>query len=122
MAENARELGLDYEPAQQDIPKIGCVNHDCEKCKKQQQGPVAWMYQCSADSSGPVLMQHKKDWAESGSGLWTETPLYTSPPAQRTWVGLTNDEVNNLAAGCHLGNSVQDAIYKAVAKLKEKNT
>ena len=42
--------------------------------------------------------------------------------AQHTWVGLTNDEVNNLAAGCHLGNSVQDAIYKAVAKLKEKNT
>ena len=49
------------------------------------------------------------------------TALYTTPP-QRTWVGLTNDEVNNLAAGCHLGNSVQDAIYKAVAKLKEKNT
>ena len=47
-------------------------------------------------------------------------PVYTTPP-QRTWVGLTNDEVNNLAAGCHLGNSVQDAIYKAVAKLKEKN-
>ena len=46
---------------------------------------------------------------------------YTTPP-QRTWVGLTNDEINNLAAGCHLGNSVQDAIYKAVAKLMEKNT
>jgi hypothetical protein len=44
--------------------------------------------------------------------------MYSAP---RTWVGLTNDEVNNLAAGCHLGNSVQDAIYKAVAKLKEKN-
>jgi len=42
-------------------------------------------------------------------------------PPQRTWVGLTNDEINNLAAGCHLGNSVQDAIYKAVAKLKDKN-
>ena len=42
-------------------------------------------------------------------------------PAQRTWVGLTNDEVNNFAAGCHLGNSVQGAIYKAEAKLKEKN-
>ena len=41
---------------------------------------------------------------------------------QRTWVGLTNDEVNNFAAGCHLGNSVQGAIYKAEAKLKEKNT
>jgi len=42
--------------------------------------------------------------------------------SKRPWVGLTNDEVNNFAAGCHLGNSVQDAIYKAVAKLKEKNT
>jgi len=42
-------------------------------------------------------------------------------PPQRTWVGLTNDEVNDFAAGCHLGNSVQGAIYKAEAKLKEKN-
>ena len=41
------------------------------------QEPVAWMYQCSVDSSGPVLVQHKRNWAESGSGLWTETPLYT---------------------------------------------
>ena len=40
---------------------------------------------------------------------------------KKPWVGLTNEEVNNLAAGCHLGNSVQDAIYKAAAKLKEKN-
>ena len=24
-------------PAQQDIPKIGCVNHDCEQCKAQQE-------------------------------------------------------------------------------------
>jgi hypothetical protein len=43
-------------------------------------------------------------------------------PAQRQWVGLTNDEVNNFAAGCHLGNSVQDAIFRAAAKLKELNT
>ena len=37
-AENARELGLDYEVE----TKIGCVNHDCDKCKSQQE-PVAWM-------------------------------------------------------------------------------
>jgi len=41
---------------------------------------------------------------------------------QRKWLGLTNDEVNDFAAGCHLGNSVQSAIYKAEAKLKQKNT
>lgn len=40
---------------------------------------------------------------------------------KRGWVGLTNDEVNNIAAGCNLGNSVQDAIFRAQAKLKEKN-
>jgi hypothetical protein len=49
--------------------------------------------------------------------------LYTTPPAaQRQWVGLSQDEINEFAAGCQLGNSVQGAIYKAEAKLKEKNT
>jgi hypothetical protein len=46
--------------------------------------------------------------------------VYTEPP-QREWVGLTGYEVNECAAGCHNGNSVQDAVRKAEAKLKEKN-
>lgn len=41
---------------------------------------------------------------------------------QKPWVGLTNEEINNFAAGCHLGKSVQGAIYEAEAKLKEKNS
>jgi len=41
---------------------------------------------------------------------------------RREWVGLTNDEINDFSAGCHLGKSVQTAIYQAAAKLKEKNT
>ena len=44
------------------------------------QEPIAWMYQCTADNSGPVLLQHRTNWAESNSGLWIETPLYTTPP------------------------------------------
>jgi hypothetical protein len=48
-------------------------------------------------------------------------PDKTTRP-EREWVGLTGDEVNEFAAGCHLGNSVQGAIRKAEAKLKEKNT
>jgi hypothetical protein len=52
-----------------------------------------------------------------------ETILYLlCDTPQRQWVGLTGDEVNEFAAGCHLGNSVQGAIRKAEAKLKEKNT
>ena len=52
----------------------------------------------------------------SGEG---RVPLYTAP--QREWVGLTNAEVNMFSAGCNNGNSVQDSIRKAEAKLKEKN-
>ena len=40
---------------------------------------------------------------------------------KRQWVGLTGDEINDFSAGCNLGNSVQGAIRKAEAKLKEKN-
>jgi hypothetical protein len=47
-------------------------------------------------------------------------PLYTAP-SRKPWVGLTNDEINDFAAGCHLGKSVQSAICQAAAKLKEKN-
>ena len=60
MADNARELGLDYEPAQQE--------------------PVAWIVE---DQSGERL-----EWASdahSCHGVPT-FPLYTSPPPQRTWV------------------------------------
>lgn len=46
-----------------------------------EQEPVAWMYQCTADNSRPVLLQQKQNWAESGTGLWVESPLYTTPPA-----------------------------------------
>lgn len=46
---------------------------------------------------------------------------YVEPP-KKEWVGLTGGEVNECAAGCQNGNSVQDAIRKAEAKLKEKNT
>jgi len=52
--------------------------------------------------------------------LESNTLLYTKPP-KREWVGLTNDEVNHFAAGCHLGKSVQAAIYEAEAALRSKN-
>ena len=59
------------------------------------QEPVAWMYQCTADNSGPVLLRHRTNWAESNSGLWIETPLYTAP-LQRKWVGLTDADIADL--------------------------
>ena len=85
MAENARELGLDYEPEQDGQCKYctdGCPACDARKLPKQK--PVAWL-------------------SKSGKGLWfhepdanlNATPLYTTPP-QRTWVGLTDEEIKRL--------------------------
>jgi hypothetical protein len=72
--------------------------------------PVAWY-----DPSNGVVSTDKNSPLFTPLGqVW---PLFS----QRPWVGLTNDEVNDFAAGCHLGNSVQGAIYKAEARLKEKN-
>ena len=63
------------------------------------------------------------DVQESLTGSEPEQePMLEMNPEKREWVGLTNDEVNSFAAGCHLGKSVQVAIYKAEAKLREKNT
>jgi hypothetical protein len=59
------------------------------------QEPVAWMYQCTADNSGPVLLRHRTNWAESGTGLWIEVPLYTTPP-KREWVGLTDADIERI--------------------------
>lgn len=63
----------------------------------------------------------QREWWEERFGKEPEIECPNCKP-QRTWVGLTDDEVNNFAAGCHLGKSVQGAIYEAEAKLKEKNT
>jgi hypothetical protein len=88
------------------------------------QEPVAWMYQCTADNSGSVLLCHRTNWAENGSGLWTETPLYTTPPlpvqpaqelVQRPWAGLTDEEIDAWTPEIH---GVIRSIEQA---LKEKN-
>ena len=64
MAENARELGLDYEPAQQEpVGEVG---------------------------SQVVRFHMYKEIPPVG------TKLYTSPPAQRTWVGLTEEELSEI--------------------------
>jgi hypothetical protein len=95
-AENARELGLDYEPE-----------------------PVAWgvfegnLHDMFFTEAEAVEMAQLK-------GIHAEVrPLYTAP--QRTWVGMTDDEreqvINaNTSTGLwHMAKDIE-------AKLKDKNT
>ena len=89
---------------------------DCKLSKPEQRSvsehlePVAWM-----DRDGDLYKKlPSDDWHPP------HTPLYTTPP-QRTWVGLTEQERNDMEDFCEMiiGKVAFDAIE---AKLKEKNT
>ena len=101
MAENARELGLGYEP-------VGEA-YLCDKC----QTPFDGAWECP----------------NCGHRSATKEPVYTTPPAaQRQWVGLTDAEILGILC-IHVDESddpdewwseIRDA--RAIeAKLKEKN-
>jgi hypothetical protein len=91
MAENARELGLDYEPAQE---------------------PVAWAKFSAKGNIIDLLSEPDDDY----------TPLYTTP-SQRTWVGLTEEEILSISADCAATHQHTDIHFaRAIeAKLKDKN-
>jgi len=68
--------------------------------------------------------ERKLEWATEFITWETPTvvnlpkiPLYTTP--QRTWVGLTDEDIQKLAAEQHDWESLYLAVQ---AKLKEKNT
>jgi hypothetical protein len=87
-----------------------------EALAQPEQEPVAWRYRWSVEGGNWVwnyatyIERQKDDRCE---------PLYTTPP-QRTWVGLTKDEVETLSYQAE-GNTWK-AVELAEAKLKEKNT
>ncbi len=65
--------------------KIGCVNHDCDQCKAQpEQEPVIgkWsLREVYFDEDGEPI-SHRSP------------PQRTEQPAQRTWVGLTEQDLD----------------------------
>jgi hypothetical protein len=94
MAENARELGLDYEPEQE---------------------PVAWRAWVSKFPQGTG-----SDWVYVTKPIMKDSvhnqPLYTTPP-QRTWVGLTDKDWNRSKHNYDF----QKGVDWAESILKEKN-
>ena len=107
MAENARELGLDYEP-------VNTIANS-EAIPEQISEPVAMRY----DFDG-----YGYRYIDSGSGSNWQTrikdaePLYTTPP-RREWVGLTDAELAEFSEA-ELG--AYDLCLEVEAKLKEKNS
>ena len=79
-----------------------------EKAKREQE-PVAWI------SEGGDVSRSKRYMDEMGFKC---NPLYTAPP-KREWVGLTDEEVNELVARFKRYSYV--LLREVEAKLKEKN-
>ena len=93
------------------IPDDACLN--CERAQPQQE-PVAWMRE-DEDCSDCIVWQQTEEHT---------IPLYTTPP-QRTWVGLTDEELPPLVGdnGKYMELQQVRRFYKYIeAKLKEKNS
>jgi hypothetical protein len=117
MTEQERELDLALADAMQENAQLRAKVADYEALIRDltdalrgqpEQEPVAWIH---------VNEEEKEElwWHNSTS---KGKPLYTTPP-QRTWVGLTDDEVKNL---CLSVGAEPIEVRLIEAKLKEKNT
>jgi len=108
-----------------------CTSHGCiPKQPAQPQEPLGYLYELIVE--GQVVNEKftSVNWdtrcepfGRNGvdhGGEVTKTPLYTSPPAQRTWAGLTDDEVE--AVPLRQPNGYAGFARAIEAKLKEKNT
>jgi hypothetical protein len=89
--------------------------------KPHEQEPIAYLHQCGKKPELKELSFKKNEPLLAAKG-YKAIPL-TSPPAQHTWVGLTDEEI---AQGCQESwvteEAWQSAVWWAEAKLKEKNT
>ena len=112
---------------------LECLLHECDVIVRISPY-VIQLTQETPDDDRPQKFQvrarftvrEKRPGAIKGEWIKTDHAYYEEEfddrfDTDREWKGLTDDEVNNFAAGCHLGKSVQGAIYEAAAKLKEKN-
>ncbi len=92
---------------------ISIIDRAIEQAEKQE--PVAWM--CHPFGDTEVEFSPHQECENC-------TPLYTTPPAaQRQWVGLTADELDEVDAPLReRGSATIAEIYRAIeAKLRSKN-
>jgi len=95
--------------------EIARLTNENARLKAQQQEPVAWIEHGSDEVPSVVV------WERGDSENYT--PLYTSPPASKPWVGLNQDELNMIGDRMRTWNShsLVDVYTVLEAKLREKN-
>jgi hypothetical protein len=143
-AENARELGLDYEPVTwrnaairvgEDLCSVGPFGYydmtaeqwlDWALSVVTVHAPPAQPAPTVLEPVGYITQArcfvHLHECTEAEAKLYGWKALYTTPlAAQRQWVGLTHDEFIDLCE--EAGNFGSGSLIRHIeAKLKEKNT
>ena len=121
---------VDYEK----LAALGWQAIECGICgggamgypQRTEQEPVAWI---TLQKEAQQIVKSKVLWEKFIDGTplandiacWmADFALQHTHPPQRTWVGLTNEELTDLFYNTNLGQ--QSAVSQAVALLKEKNT
>ena len=103
-----------------------------DKLAQPAQEPVAWMHVMDnteglkVNGTGVVSITKRRKHPFGKAGVdfsksypVISTPLYTTPP-QRTWVGLTDDEVGNLSDFAYAND--EEFVRNVEKHLKEKNS
>ena len=79
-----------------------------------QQEPVAW--------ANPGDLQNFDMKVRTNGGPLHTVPLYTSPPASKPWVGLTQQDIDIAFDDTQEGGGFNEFARAIEAKLREKNT
>ena len=90
-----------------------------EQAEKQE--PVAWLSSPNFIEQETIEGRPRRVWFECNAGVGI--PFYTALP-KREWVGLTDDEINDIAKNYALNNPTTPLHFtRAIeAKLRERNT
>ena len=94
-------------------PVIAAIDEVLAEQSAQQQEPVAWIEHGSNEVPSIVV------WERGDSGNYT--PLYTSPPANKPWRGLTDEEVDECYYWKGRQWTTDELVRHVEAKLREKN-
>ncbi len=94
----------------------GCKTKCADCPDKPKQEPVAWM-RPSKDGYDSAFRDHSTVIRCTGN-TWTGwVPLYTTPPAQREWVGLTDEQLEQ-----RIGYRLPAYGFDAIRQLIKENT
>ena len=84
----------------------------------QKNTPIAWAHHATFDNLNDLVNNRFTATLSKKETNACCIALYTK--SQRTWVGLTNDELTDLFYNKNLGQ--MSAVGQAIALLKERNT